>query len=453
VDEHTLAQWWTTLGDPQLTSLIERALVGNPALKQSSARIQEARAQRRVEASHWFPAVGAGGSVERSQSSRNALGNLRTNPVGRALADQLAEPTTMYSTDLNASWEVDLFGRIQRQNEAAQANLQATQEDRRDIRVSLLAEVALAYVDVRLFQARLALAAASLEAQAATVELLKARERQGEVSRLDLEQAQASLKRNAAGRPALSSSLARAQHQLEALLGLPPGALSEELLARRAIPAPPDGIALGLPAEMLRRRPDIRRAERDLAVRTAQIGIAMADKYPQLDWHGTLGLESISSGNLLSRASLAFAIGPSVKWDLFDAGRVRQQVQVMNARHEEALIAFDAAVLKALHEVEDALAEYGDGQLRQQSLVEAERSAQAALGVAQDQLDAGERDQFGVMEAQRALLDLQDQRAEGDAAVAADVIRLYRALGGGLAEPEADGPKRPLKQAGGVAGP
>jgi NodT family efflux transporter outer membrane factor (OMF) lipoprotein len=268
------------------------------------------------------------------------------------------------------------------------------------------------------------------------VNLIRVSLDQGEGSRLELEQAQTDLGLSRAGLPPLNTGLAQAEHRLEALLGLPPGALRDELSPFKPIPMVPAAVALGIPAELLRQRPDVRRAEQQYEAQTAQIGVATADKYPRLNWGGTIGLESISSGNLLSQGSRVFGIGPTVTWNVFDAGRIRQNVRIMDARQEQALIAFEASVLKALHEVEDVLAAYGDDQIRRQALLEAEQGAQRTLAINQDLFDGGEGNLLGVLSAQRALQDLQIQRIQSDAAVTTDVIRLSAALGGGWVRPE-----------------
>jgi NodT family efflux transporter outer membrane factor (OMF) lipoprotein len=437
LDLAAIGTWWTSLGDPGLTSLIDRALANNLDLKKAVARISEARAQWGVATGREYPGIDAGASVTRNQISRNALGNLESTPIlGKTLVDSLSEPTTTYGAGVNASWEMDLFGRIRRQTESAEANLQASVEDLRDIRVSLLGEVGRAYTEVRSCQARLALTQAALQTQASTVNLIRVSLDQGEGSRLELEQAQTDLGLSRAGLPPLNTGLAQAEHRLEALLGLPPGALRDELSPFKPIPMVPAAVALGIPAELLRQRPDVRRAEQQYEAQTAQIGVATADKYPRLNWGGTIGLESISSGNLLSQGSRVFGIGPTVTWNVFDAGRIRQNVRIMDARQEQALIAFEASVLKALHEVEDVLAAYGDDQIRRQALLEAEQGAQRTLAINQDLFDGGEGNLLGVLSAQRALQDLQIQRIQSDAAVTTDVIRLSAALGGGWVRPE-----------------
>lgn len=419
-DKAALSEWWMTLEDPELNHLIERAVGGNLDLRQAGARIQEARAQRGLSEAERFPTLDARGAVDR-----------RRFRFGTSQENVLAATTSVYRAGFDASWEIDLFGRLQRQVEASVAEFQASEEEYRDVLVTLLAEVALNYVEVRSFQTRLAVANANGDAQAKTYDLVLANFEGGEVSRLDVEQARSNLETTRSQIPSLETSLAQAKHRLAVLLGQEPAALNEELKKPGHVPVAPPQLAVGVPADLLRRRPDVRKAERELAAQTAQIGVATAELYPKLTLIGSIGLDSFSAGDLLSSINRVYNLGPSIQWRVFDAGRIRRTIEVHNARQEQALIAYEASVLTALQDVEDALVAYGKELIRRQSLVEAEQATRRMVDVADDQYRGGENDFLTVLDAQRSLLAIQDQLAVSNAQVTTNIISLYKALGGG----------------------
>jgi NodT family efflux transporter outer membrane factor (OMF) lipoprotein len=416
MDTQTLTAWWTTLNDPVLTSLIERAATGNLDLLQARARVREARARRGISKADRFPTLEATGSASRSRSSEKA---------GSGTTREL------YAAGFDAGWELDLFGGIRRSVEAAEAEMRASEEDLRDVLVSLLAEVGLNYVEVRSFQTRLLIAEANLEAQAETYDITRWRFEAGLTSQLDVEQAKYSLEQTRSQLPALKTGLEQAENRLAVLLGQDPGCLKNELAEYEAIPVTPLEIAVGVPADTLRRRPDVRRAERRLAAQTAQVGVATAQFYPRISLIGSIGLEALSLGNLFSSGTRTSAIGSNIGWTIFDAGRIRQNVEVQTALQEQALIQYEAAVLTALEDVENALIAYADEQARRQSLVEATQAAQRAVELAQSQYLSGLIDFQVMLEAQRSLLSLQDQLAASDGEVTSNLIGLYKALGGG----------------------
>ena len=415
-DSEQLASWWKTLNDPALNSLIERTLSGNLDLRQAIARVREARARRGIVQADLFPTINATGSATASRSSEETgSGN----------------EIDLYRAGFDAGWELDLFGAVRRSVEAAGASLEATQENLRDVRVSLLAEVALNYVEVRSFQARLSIAEANLAAQEETYEITNARFTSGLTSELDVEQARYNLEGTRSQIPSLQIGLEQAGNRLAVLLGQNPGSLKDELTERVAIPVTSLDVAVGVPAEVLRRRPDIRRAERLLAAQTATVGVATAELYPRFSLSGTIGLEALSFGNLFSSGSRTYGIGPSFHWNIFDTGGIRQNIEVQNALQEQALISYEASVLSALTDVENALVAYAREQVRRQSLLEASLAAGRAVELAQDQYTSGLIDFQNVLNAQRALLSFQDQLTQSEGAVTSDLIRLYKSLGGG----------------------
>jgi NodT family efflux transporter outer membrane factor (OMF) lipoprotein len=415
-DPKTLAQWWTTLQDPVLVRLIQQAVEGNLDIQEARSRVREARARRRIEESALFPVIDSSADVTRSRSSENS-GSGQEN--------------TLYSAGFDAGWELDVFGGTRRSIEAAGADLEASEADLQDVLVSLLAEVALNYAEVRIFQARLGVAEANIAAQEETYHLTRSRFEAGLSDELAVQQALYSLESTRSQLPTLRTGLDTAKNRLAVLLGKPPGSVHQELSEDRPIPVPPITIAVGVPADTLRRRPDIRRAERLLAGQTARIGVATADLYPKFRLAGSIGLESISSGDWLQWASRAWRIGPNISWNVFDAGAIRQNIEVQTALQQQALNRYHAAVLTALEEVENALKAYAEEQIRRDSLILATDAAQKAFLLAEDQYRAGLIDFIIVLIAQRSVLSLQDELATSEGAVTSNFVRLYKALGGG----------------------
>ncbi|MBI4825150.1 MAG: efflux transporter outer membrane subunit [Nitrospirae bacterium] len=411
-DAATLEKWWSTLNDPELTSLIERAVNSSLGIREAKARVREARARRGISSAELFPTVDASGSAQRSRSSSGTENDF-------------------YSIGFDAGWEIDLFGGVRRSVEAADADLEASEEELHDVLVSLLAEVSLNYVDVRLYQARIAIAESNLAAQTETYQIAGWRNEAGLVSGLDVEEAMYNLEKTRSQIPALRSGLEQAMNNIAVLLGKDPGALYAELSEQRAIPVTPVEIAVGLPADLLRRRPDVRQAERRLAAQTARIGVATAGLYPQFSLSGSIGLEALELDDLFSYGNRTFGIGPGFRWNIFDAGSIRKNIEVQNALQEQALIQYETAVLEALHDVKNALTAYAGEQVRRQSLLNGSNAAERAVKLAQEQYSSGLIDFQALLTAQQSLLSLQDQLAGSDAEVTSNLIRLYKALGGG----------------------
>jgi len=416
IDKKALADWWTILDDPVLTNLVESAVAGNLDLKEARARVREARARRGITESGRFPTIDAGGSAKLNRSSEE---------TGSGSERKL------YAAGFDAAWELDVFGGKKRAVEAAGAELQASQEDLRDVIVSLLAEVALNYVELRSFQTRLSFAEANLDALKETYNITRWRRQAGLTTQLDVEQAKYSLEQTRAQIPALQTGLEQAKNRLAILIGQHPGSLRNALAERKAIPVTPLEVAVGVPADILRQRPDVRRAERQLAAQTAQIGVATADLYPRFSLLGSIGLEALSPGNLFLTSSRTHGIGATVAWPLFDAGAIRSNIEVQTALQEQALIRYEAAVLTALEDVENALVAYAKEQRRRQSLTEATEAARRAVDLAKKQYTSGLIEFNNVLVAQRSLLSLEDQLAVSKGEVTSDLIALYKSLGGG----------------------
>ena len=344
-DARTLSCWWTVFNDPVLTGLVARAQAGNLDVKQAVARVRAARAEREMAQADRLPTLDANASASRTHSSgKTGLGGT----------------SRQYANSLDASWELDLFGGKRRAVEAAEATWQASQEDLRDVQVSLLAEVALAYVDVRAYQMRLSIAESNLVSQTETYDLTLWRLQAQLVTQLDVDQARLILEQTRASIPSLRTGLEQSKHRLATLLGLPPGALLALLGERRAIPVTPREVAVGVPAEMLRQRPDVRRAERQLAAQTAKIGVAAAERYPKFTLTGSIGLEALAAGDLYTLPARTLSSAAAAGWTLLDGGRIDQTVVEQEALRDASFGAYEAAILTALRDVEDALVAYAD---------------------------------------------------------------------------------------------
>jgi len=416
-DTTQLASWWNTLNDLLLSQLIQAAIANNLDLKQAQARLREARARRSASEAERFPTLALQAGANRSRSSGEmGSGDSRTSET--------------FSAGFDANWELDIFGAKRRAVEAAEASLDAAREDLRDVLVSLVAEVALNYVEVRSFQARFAVANASLATLSETWQIARWRREAGLTTQLDEDQAKLNLEQTRAQLPVLLTGREQAKNRLAVLLGRQSGTLAE-LEAAAAIPSSPAEVAVSIPAEVLRQRPDIRRAERQLAAATAQVGVATAARYPNFSLTGTVGLQALSAPNLLQSSAGMFTLGSNAAWTLFDAGRIRQNIEIQNALQEQALIRYEAAVLDALRDVENALVAYAEEQNRRQALKEAVHAAQSAAGLAGNQYAAGLIDFLTVLDSQRSLLSLQDQLIQSEATVTTNLARLYKALGGG----------------------
>jgi NodT family efflux transporter outer membrane factor (OMF) lipoprotein len=415
-DPQTLANWWTTLDDPLLLDLIERAIAGNLDLKEARARVREARARRGASRADLFPTIDTTGSVTRRRSSEEIGSGTETD---------------LYTAGFDAGWELDLFGGVRRSVEAAEAGVQAGTEALRDVLVSLLAEVSLNYVETRTSQARLAVAEANLDAQQETYQLTRWRYEAGLSDELAVQQARYNLENTRSQIPNLRTGLEEAMNRLAVLLGEQPGALHAELKEPGSIPVIPLHVAVGIPADTLRRRPDVRQAERELAAQTAQVGVATADLYPKFSLLGSIGLEALSFDNLFLTGSRTYSFGPRITWPIFDAGAIRSNIAVQSTLQEQALIKYESAVLSALEEVENALVAYAEEQQRRKSLSEGTQAAQLAAQLAQNQYQTGLVDFNDVLDAQRSLLSFEDQLAESNGTVTSNLVRLYKTLGGG----------------------
>lgn len=416
LDPRMLSQWWKTLADPMLDGLVDRAIAANLDLRTAEAQLRQARAQRGSAGSALFPTIDAGAAATRTGSSEN-LG-----PGGAS---------TLHSTSFDASWEIDIFGGRRRAIEAAEADLQAVQEARRDVLVSVLAEVALNYVEFRTFQSQIAVAEQNLRNQVETLEIVQARYDAGAVTELDLDRAVSNVENTRSEIPRLKQNIVKARNRLAVLIGKPPGSLNEELKSRKPLPTPPVQVAVGVPAETLRRRPDVRLAERQLAAESARVGVATAELYPKFRLVGSIGLESLSASTLFEGASQVFKLGPNIQWRVFDGGRIRQEIEVQNAVQEEAMLRYETNILRALEDVENAITGFTQEQVRYRSLTKSAAAAERAASVAKTRYEAGASDFLTVLDAERSSLQAQDRQVASEGTIVSNLIRLYKSLGGG----------------------
>jgi len=411
-----LAKWWRTLKDPILLTIIDRAVVNNQDIRKVRAKIREQRARRNISYAGLFPTVDASGSFTRKKGSEDTGGGKETD---------------FYSAGFDAGWELDLFGGARRLVEASTADLQASKEDLRDVQVSLLAEVALNYADVRSFQSRIEVAERNLNIQDETYQLAQLRYEAGLANEFAVHQSKYNLENTRSNIPALRTALEEAMNRLALLMGDNPGAIHAELKEQKPVPVSQPDIAVGVPADVLRQRPDIRRAERQLAAQTARIGVATAEMYPKINLIGSIGFESLTLDNLISAGSKAYSFGPRITWPIFNAGSIRSNIEVQSALQEQYLIQYEITVLNALEEVENALVAYMEEQNRRQSLSDAKRAASQASAFAQDLYKAGLTDFTSVLDAQRSLLSFEDQLIQSEGRIISNLVRLYKALGGG----------------------
>jgi len=418
--QEDISEWWKRLQDPILDQLVARALAASPDLKIAQARLREARARRALAGAEELPSVTASASASRSKSSRN---------TGSGATRDL------FSAGFDASWEPDVFGATRRGSEAAQADLQASAASLDNTKVSLVAEVARNYVELRGAQARLVIARANLASQSETLQLADWRAQAGLGSSLEVEQARSNREQTHAQIPSLETSLAEAEHQIALLLGQAPASLHPLLAPVAALPRIPDALAVGIPADTLRRRPDLRAAERKLAAETARIGVAEAARYPNFQLSGSIGLDALNAGGLFSSAALGHSLLASVAGTLFDGGRLRQRVEIQNAVQEQALANYQSTLLTALREVEDALVALANSRQRQDALSSAASAARNAALLARQRYGSGLIDFLTVLDSERSLRSVEDNLASADTARVTALIQLYKALGGGWTPP------------------
>ena len=421
-----LAHWWRNFGDTNLDALMLTAVQSNLTLQIAEAHVREARAQRSVVSGALWPSIGSEAGYSRNLYGKHAFPPLTGFgiPLGYSL----------YNVDFDAAWELDIFGGTRRAVEAAGAQIGAAEYGQRDVLISVLAEVARDYISARGYQQRLDIARENIGAEENALSLATNRFANGLGNELDVQQAKALLKNTQAQIPSLQTGFDQSVYALSVLLGQPPGTLMADMSVQKEIPITPPVVPVGLASDLLVRRPDVQQAERELAAATAQIGVAKADLFPKFSLTGLAGLQSTSAGTWLNYASRYWTVGPTVQWELFEAGSIVANVHVQNARQQAALAQYQQTVLVALQDVENALTAYAREQVRRESLEESVAADQRALLLATQQYKSGLVDFLNVLTSESALYNEQDTLVLSDQTVSLDLVQLYKALGGGWEE-------------------
>jgi outer membrane protein, multidrug efflux system len=412
----TLAQWWDKFNDTQLSTLVTQALQANPSLRKAEAALQQARALRDAKQGALLPSLGASGSGQRGQTNNQPA-------------------TNSFKAGLDASWEPDLFGAKRQTLNASEADAQAQLATLESAQISLAAEVALAYLQLRGQQSQLAIGQRNLASQQETLQLTDWRAQAGLVTSLEVEQARTAVEQTSAELPSLQASIAASQHSLAVLTGQTPTALIGQLTtpgsAANAIPSAPAQLALAFPADTLRQRPDVRAEEARIAAALARVHVADAARYPSFSIGGSLGLSALTLAGLTNGASVLSSLLASVSLPIFDGGATAANLRAQQAALTQAQASYQSTVLTALQEVEDALASLQGHRARLQHLRQAASAAESAALLAQQRYASGLIDFQTVLTTQRSLLSAQNSVASTQTDLGTDHVRLYKALGGG----------------------
>jgi multidrug efflux system outer membrane protein len=421
-DPNGLAQWWTLFQDETLNDLVKQAYASNLDVFEAYWRIQESRAVRDVQTGRYSPQIDAIGSYKRARDTENGLFQYPdgTGPDG----------TNLHKAGLDASWEIDLFGQISRAQESAQAALDADIENYHAILVVLCADLTSDYVQLRTIQQRIVFAQDNVERQQTTLELTQNRYQAGIGRELDVRQAELNLHNTWAKIPRLRQSETEVINRIAVLLNTYPSRLAEKLAPRGKIPAMPESVMVMMPAQVIRQRPDVRRAERQLAAQTARVGIATADLYPSLTLAGSFVLEATDMAGLGDRSSRKYGFGPSLRWNLFSGNRIRSSIQAEKAGVKQALARYEKSVLTAVEEVESAMVAHQQESIRLESLKRSHSASVRSVELV-DSLYQNELTDFqNVLDMQRTLSVQQDKLALSQGQVILNFISLYKSLGG-----------------------
>jgi NodT family efflux transporter outer membrane factor (OMF) lipoprotein len=444
------ATWWTSFNDPELVALENRVANSNLDLKVASLRLAESRAQRTITAADLYPTVNGNASVTRERASSNGVLGLAgsidpaanqgtsANGLGSGVTPISAKgkgsgiaPFNLFQAGFDASWELDMWGRVHREVEAADASVSAQEDARRDLLMSTMAEVARDYIQLRGIQADRAITVDNLNAAKDIERVTRERQANGEATELDVAQAASQVTAENASLPQFDEEEDESINRLSFLLGEAPGALRNELATSKAIPPVPPTVPTGIPSDLARRRPDIREAEANLHQATAEVGVAKADFYPSITLSGSGSLQSLQLSQLGSWGSRQFAFGPSISLPIFEGGRLKATLNLRKEQQQEAAISYQRTVLSAWHEIDNALTAYSSQQLRHDDLQATVQDDQKALRLAQAQYTAGTGSFLQVLDAQRSLLSAQQNLTDNTTQISTNLVSLYKALGGG----------------------
>ena len=406
-----LLRWWTEFNDANLASLIDRAMKSNLDIRQAEEKIRQARAIGGATTAGFWPTANVTGSDTRNRNSEGTKSNL-------------------FKTGFDALWELDIFGGTRRNIEAANADINASIEDRRDVMVILVSEVAANYVQLRGYQQEIIIAHNNLKAQQQNAEVVRKRYEGGFVSALDVANADAQVLSTMSQIPLLESSTQQTIYNISVLLGQEPASLLEELSPPSSIPLTPPEVPAGLPSDLLRRRPDIRRAEAQIHSATAQIGVVTADLFPRFNLAGNIGVSATNPGDL-RWGQRSWSFGPSASWEIFNAGRVSSNIEAQKAFREQMVLTYKKTVLTAIQDVENALIAYTKEQEHHKALIDAVAANRKAVDLSTQLYVDGQTEFLSVLDAQRSLYSSEDSLVQSTRTLSTDLIALYKALGGG----------------------
>ena len=414
-----LKEWWKNFHDLQLDTLVEQALVANTDLKIADARVNEVRAMHGIANSARYPTIEQSDLIARRRTvvqTPNSIGAVNTG---------------VFQIGFDANWELDFFGGVRKSVRAATADVAVAEESRRDVMVTVIAEVARNYIALRGYQRRLDVARSNINTQRDTRDLTAVREKAGLATELDVSRAEAQLALTEAVVPEIESLIANTAHRLGVLLGKSPGALVTELQTAEPIPAIPPEVPVGLPSELLRQRPDIRRAEAEIIAQTARLGVAKSELYPKFQLTGLLGRTATTPGGLTLGLGNFFSIGPSIRLPIFNAGRIRSNIKAQDARLDQSILLYEDTLRHSLEDVENSLTSYEREREQRAQLEKAVASNRRSVELSKELYTAGLTDFLSVLEAQNALYASENQLAQSEAAVAINLVAVYKALGGG----------------------
>lgn len=411
--ESNLTRWWRQFNDPTMTALVEEAVKANLDIKIAEAQLRQARASRGVAVAGLWPSAGASGGYQRVHTAGTS-------------GDQ-----DLFQAGLDAVWELDLFGGHRRNLESADANVQAAVENIRDVQVSLVAEVALNYIQLRGYQQEIIVTQNNLEAQQRTAEITRKQFNAGFVTALDIANADSAVATTEAQIPVYETAERQAIYALSILLARPPADLLEQLSPSGVLPIVPTEVPAGLPSDLLRRRPDIRESEAQLHAATAQIGVAVADFFPAFSLTGTVNWNSNLLRTWWSEASRSFGVGPSVTWPIFQGGAIVSNVRFQEALRDQAFLTYRKTVLAAFQDVENALIAFAKEQQHRKALIDAVTANRKAVELSLQLYTEGQTNFLNVVTAQLSLYAAENALVQSNCNIATDLIALYKALGGG----------------------
>ena len=424
-----LAAWWSIFNDPTLTSLAEQALAANLDLKIAEARVRQARAAKGIAFAGLWPSVNGSSSYTRSHQTlpgSSGSGTTATKPT--------EVNTDLFQAGLDAAWELDIFGGVRRSVEAAQADVQTAEENRRGVLISLAAEVGTTYLSLRGYQQQLIIARKNLESQLRTAAITRKRYEAGLANALDTANAEALAASTQSTIPLLEASARQAIYSLSVLLAREPAALEAQLAPEAPLPQLPQQVAVGVPSELLRRRPDVRSAEAQLHAATARVGVAVAEFFPKFSLTGSFGLQADKWQTLGNSDNRIWSGGPGVSWNIFNAGATLSNLRQQKAVQEETIAAYESAVLAALKDVDSALVAYAKEQEHFSALTDAVTSGRKAVDLSMKLYTVGRSDYLSVLIAQRALFAYEDAWVVSSRNLGTNLVALYKALGGGWEE-------------------